>query len=182
MSGLIKVDGKRRGRETSPFCIFWFNSSSKRQTAFRMRSDRRKYFCRWLASILLTYLGLSATRERNVNFGTSLMLANIVNSSGPNSPRLINASFAAIFDNNDISKEFVRKFSQLRFNIPESPGIVIALYECEWLVFPLVTSSIHLRRIFQPSHPTHTYTPTHQNFRLKNIQQISLKKIVPSRQ
>ncbi|CAG0903568.1 unnamed protein product [Darwinula stevensoni] len=51
------------------------------------------------------------------------MLANIVNSSGPNSPRLINASFAAIFDNNDISKEFARKFSQLRFNIPDSPAV-----------------------------------------------------------
>lgn len=40
-------------------------------------------------------------KEKNPNFGTSLLLANI----GPNSamsPKIVNGSFAALFDNNDV--------------------------------------------------------------------------------
>jgi hypothetical protein len=43
----------------------------------------------------------SEIKEKNPHFGTSLLLANI----GPNSamsPKIVNGSFAALFDNSDV--------------------------------------------------------------------------------
>lgn len=47
---------------------------------------------------------LAETRLRNAHFGTSLLLAN-----SPMSPKIVNGSFAAIFDSNELFKEFARK-------------------------------------------------------------------------
>lgn len=58
------------------------------------------------------------TRERNANFGSSLLLAN-----SPMSPKIVNGSFAAIFDNGDnVLEEFARTFSRFRLEVKDSPG------------------------------------------------------------
>ncbi|KAF4519118.1 hypothetical protein B566_EDAN010540 [Ephemera danica] len=62
--------------------------------------------------------GFAETREKNENFGSSLLLAN-----SPMSPKIMNGSFAAIFDNSDVLMEFARKFSQLRLDVKESPAM-----------------------------------------------------------
>ncbi|CAG0895261.1 unnamed protein product [Cyprideis torosa] len=60
---------------------------------------------------------LGEIRQRDPNFGTSLILANIV---GPITPKFVNGSFAAIFDNQDILSEFQKKISKLKKeNAPE---------------------------------------------------------------
>jgi len=59
------------------------------------------------------------TREKNADFGSSLLLAN-----SPMSPKIVNGSFAAIFENSDVLREFARKFTQLRVDVKESPGIL----------------------------------------------------------
>jgi hypothetical protein len=57
-------------------------------------------------------------RERNANFGSSLLLAN-----SPMSPKIVNGSFAAIFDNGDkILEDFARTFSRFRLEVKDSPG------------------------------------------------------------
>ena len=62
---------------------------------------------------------LYATLEtrKNKSFGTSLLLAN-----RPMSPKIINGSFAAIFDNNDVLFEFAKKLSQFRYGENDCPG------------------------------------------------------------
>jgi len=47
---------------------------------------------------------LGETKKRNSNFGTSLLLANT-----PMSPKIVNGSFAAIFDSNELFNEITRK-------------------------------------------------------------------------
>jgi len=59
---------------------------------------------------------LGETKMRNSNFGTSLLLAN-----SPMSPKIVNGSFAAIFDSNELFNEFSRKI-QLREVDESSPG------------------------------------------------------------
>ena len=44
----------------------------------------------------------SEIKEKNESFGTSLLLANIGPNS-PMSPKIVEGSFAALFDNNDVS-------------------------------------------------------------------------------
>ena len=66
---------------------------------------------------LLFICDFAETREKNENFGSSLLLAN-----SPMSPKIVNGSFAAIFDNSDVLMEFARKFSQLRLDVKDSPG------------------------------------------------------------
>ncbi len=55
---------------------------------------------------------LYATLEtrKNKSFGTSLLLAN-----RPMSPKIINGSFASIFENNDVLFEFAKNLSQFRY-------------------------------------------------------------------
>lgn len=60
---------------------------------------------------------LGETKKRNSNFGTSLLLANT-----PMSPKIVNGSFAAIFDSNELFNEFTRKIA-LREVDDRSPGI-----------------------------------------------------------
>ena len=59
---------------------------------------------------------LAETRKRNAHFGTSLLLAN-----SPMSPKIVNGSFAAIFDSNELFKEFSRKIKLCELD-ESSPG------------------------------------------------------------
>ncbi|XP_012274121.1 histidine decarboxylase isoform X1 [Orussus abietinus] len=61
-------------------------------------------------------VSLAETRERNENFGSSLLLAN-----SPMSPKIVNGSFAAIYDTADVFNECVRHFGQLRLDARDSP-------------------------------------------------------------
>lgn len=55
--------------------------------------------------------------RKNKNFGTSLLLAN-----RPMSPKIINGSFAAIFDNDDVLFDLAKKISQFRYGDDDCPG------------------------------------------------------------
>lgn len=57
------------------------------------------------------------TKERNENFGTSLLLAN-----SPMSPKIVNGSFVAIFDQGDFLSEYAKNFTKFRLCTPDSPG------------------------------------------------------------
>ncbi|CAL8131502.1 unnamed protein product [Orchesella dallaii] len=61
---------------------------------------------------------LAETRLRNAHFGTSLLLAN-----SPMSPKIVNGSFAAIFDSNELFKEFERKLKLSEMD-NSSPAVV----------------------------------------------------------
>ncbi|XP_076476054.1 histidine decarboxylase isoform X3 [Bombus vancouverensis nearcticus] len=56
------------------------------------------------------------TREKNENFGSSLLLAN-----SPMSPKIVNGSFAAIYDTADVFEECTKAFGQLRLEARDSP-------------------------------------------------------------
>ncbi|XP_033360062.1 aromatic-L-amino-acid decarboxylase isoform X3 [Bombus vosnesenskii] len=58
----------------------------------------------------------SDTREKNENFGSSLLLAN-----SPMSPKIVNGSFAAIYDTADVFEECTKAFGQLRLEARDSP-------------------------------------------------------------
>lgn len=55
-------------------------------------------------------------KEKNENFGTSLLLSNL-----PTSPKIVNGSFAAIYDQGDVLVEF-SKTIKLRKDAQDSPG------------------------------------------------------------
>ena len=58
-------------------------------------------------------------KEKNPHFGTSLLLANI----GPNSamsPKIVNGSFAALFDNNDVIQDFSRRLQDMGVEAKDS--------------------------------------------------------------
>ncbi|XP_043681172.1 histidine decarboxylase isoform X2 [Vespula pensylvanica] len=59
---------------------------------------------------------LADTREKNENFGSSLLLAN-----SPMSPKIVNGSFAAIYDATDVFEECMKNFGQLRVEAKDSP-------------------------------------------------------------
>ena len=65
----------------------------------------------------LRFFFIIAETRKNKSFGTSLLLAN-----RPMSPKIINGSFAAIFDNNDVLFEFAKKLSQFRYGENDCPG------------------------------------------------------------
>ncbi|XP_019865995.2 histidine decarboxylase isoform X2 [Aethina tumida] len=60
---------------------------------------------------------LGDTREKNENFGTSLLLSN-----SPMSPKIVNGSFAAIYDQGDVLADFSRTI-KLRQNAQDSPAM-----------------------------------------------------------
>ncbi|CAH0551610.1 unnamed protein product [Brassicogethes aeneus] len=60
---------------------------------------------------------LGDTKERNENFGTSLLLSN-----SPMSPKIVNGSFAAIYDQGDVLAEFSRTI-KLRQDAQNSPAM-----------------------------------------------------------
>ncbi|KAJ8687291.1 hypothetical protein QAD02_023085, partial [Eretmocerus hayati] len=61
---------------------------------------------------------LGETREKNENFGSSLLLAN-----SPMSPKIVNGSFAAIYDAADVFNECMKTFGQLRLEARDSPAM-----------------------------------------------------------
>ncbi|CAH0762342.1 unnamed protein product [Bemisia tabaci] len=62
---------------------------------------------------------LKETRQKNEHFGSSLLLAN-----SPMSPKIVNGSYAAVFDNGEgISPDWNKNFSVLRLNVPDSPAV-----------------------------------------------------------
>ncbi|XP_060823214.1 histidine decarboxylase isoform X3 [Bombus pascuorum] len=61
---------------------------------------------------------LADTREKNENFGSSLLLAN-----SPMSPKIVNGSFAAIYDTADVFDECTKAFGQLRLEARDSPAM-----------------------------------------------------------
>ena len=80
-----------------------------------------------LASLISIYLNYNTVilfcaeiKEKNPHFGSSLLLANI----GPNShisPKIVNGSFAALFDNNDdVKVDFSKKLQQLKQDTKDS--------------------------------------------------------------
>nr|XP_033341538.1 histidine decarboxylase isoform X1 [Megalopta genalis]XP_033341539.1 histidine decarboxylase isoform X1 [Megalopta genalis] len=60
----------------------------------------------------------SDTREKNENFGSSLLLAN-----SPMSPKIVNGSFAAIYDTADVFAECTKAFGQFRLEARDSPAM-----------------------------------------------------------
>ncbi|XP_011494806.1 PREDICTED: histidine decarboxylase isoform X2 [Ceratosolen solmsi marchali] len=63
-------------------------------------------------------VSLAETRERNENFGSSLLLAN-----SPMSPKIVNGSFAAIYDAADVFNECMKTFGRLRLHARDSPAM-----------------------------------------------------------
>ncbi|KAH0813648.1 hypothetical protein GEV33_009144 [Tenebrio molitor] len=60
---------------------------------------------------------LADTKNRNENFGTSLLLSN-----SPMSPKIVNGSFAAIYDQSDVIEQFCKTI-KLRLNAQNSPAM-----------------------------------------------------------
>ncbi|XP_018570725.1 histidine decarboxylase [Anoplophora glabripennis] len=60
---------------------------------------------------------LGETREKNENFGSSLLLSN-----SPMSPKIVNGSFAAIYDQGDVLADFYRTI-KLRKDAQDSPAM-----------------------------------------------------------
>ncbi|KAF3424055.1 hypothetical protein E2986_03085 [Frieseomelitta varia] len=72
----------------------------------------------FVQSNCIIYFQFSDTREKNENFGSSLLLAN-----SPMSPKIVNGSFAAIYDTADIFEECTKAFGQLRLEARDSPAM-----------------------------------------------------------
>ncbi|XP_033209261.1 histidine decarboxylase isoform X2 [Belonocnema kinseyi] len=65
-----------------------------------------------------TKMPLGETREKNDDFGSSLLLAN-----SPMSPKIVNGSFAAIHDESDIFNECVKNIGRLRLEAHDNSAI-----------------------------------------------------------
>ncbi|KAK0162420.1 hypothetical protein PV327_006197 [Microctonus hyperodae] len=63
-------------------------------------------------------VSLADTRKKNENFGSSLLLAN-----SPMSPKVVNGSFAAIYDTADLFNDCMKTFGQLRLESNDSPAM-----------------------------------------------------------
>ncbi|XP_011688458.1 PREDICTED: histidine decarboxylase [Wasmannia auropunctata] len=61
---------------------------------------------------------LADTRQKNENFGSSLLLAN-----SPMSPKIVNGSFAAIYDTADVFEECMKTFGKIHLEARDSPAI-----------------------------------------------------------
>lgn len=76
------------------------------------------------------------TRERNENFGTSLLLSN-----SPYSPKIVNGSFVAFFDQKDVLDEYFKAFSNFGVFVHNSPSEYFAeLYNLAFTCFFLQSS------------------------------------------
>ncbi|EFN70383.1 Histidine decarboxylase [Camponotus floridanus] len=58
------------------------------------------------------------TKQKNENFGSSLLLAN-----SPMSPKIVNGSFAAIYDTADVFEECMKTFGKINIEAKDSPAI-----------------------------------------------------------
>lgn len=61
---------------------------------------------------------LGDTRQKNENFGSSLLLAN-----SPMSPKIVNGSFAAIYDTADVFEECMKTFGKINLEARDSPAM-----------------------------------------------------------
>ncbi|RLU24291.1 hypothetical protein DMN91_002379 [Ooceraea biroi] len=66
----------------------------------------------------MVVLRLRATRQKNENFGSSLLLAN-----SPMSPKIVNGSFAAIYDTADVFEECMKTFGKIHLEPRDSPAM-----------------------------------------------------------
>ena len=57
-------------------------------------------------------------KEQNPRFGTSMLLSNI-GSNSAETPKMINGSFAALFENKDVTNDFARRVSE---DLGKTPG------------------------------------------------------------
>lgn len=74
---------------------------------------------------------MTEIRERNASFGTSLLLANI----GPNSPmtpKIINGSYAALFDNSEVITDFSKKIDDLKKDIDSPSKLFTITSDSSW--------------------------------------------------
>lgn len=84
-----------------------------------------------MASIVLKSFGIAEDRlhlsraipladikRKTPGFGTSLLLSN-----SPMTPKIINASFVAIFDQQDLAQEFMRHFGNIGLSPKSSPSL-----------------------------------------------------------
>lgn len=58
-----------------------------------------------------TRMPLKQIKEQNPRFGTSMLLSNI-GSNSAETPKMINGSFAALFENKDVTNDFARRVSE----------------------------------------------------------------------
>ncbi|XP_014474476.1 PREDICTED: histidine decarboxylase [Dinoponera quadriceps] len=61
---------------------------------------------------------LADTRQKNENFGSSLLLAN-----SPMSPKIVNGSFAAIYDAAEVFEECMKTFGKIHLEARDSPAM-----------------------------------------------------------
>ncbi len=62
---------------------------------------------------------LAEIKKRTPGFGTSLLLSN-----SPMTPKIINASFVAIFDQQDLAQEFMKHFgNDIELSAKNSPSL-----------------------------------------------------------
>jgi len=103
--------------------VIRFTITSPRTTVEDITSDWA--LIRATASDVLEFYGIIATRkrvplkeikEKNESFGTSLLLANIGPNS-PMSPKIVDGSFAALFDNNEVVLDFSKKLKSMQKDI-----------------------------------------------------------------
>ena len=67
----------------------------------------------------MIYFFCAEIKEKNPHFGSSLLLANI-GANSHMSPKIVNGSFAALFDNNDVNVDFSKKLQQLKQDTKDS--------------------------------------------------------------
>lgn len=65
-------------------------------------------------------------KEQNPNFGTSLLLANIGTNS-TETPKIVNGSFAALFDSSDVVQDFSKRLQDLGMEAKDSGKYLINL-------------------------------------------------------
>ncbi len=88
----------------------------EQRTKMKLKGERSdKFVCMPLPSRSLSILS-TEIRERNKSFGTSLLLANI----GPNSPmtpKIVNGSYAALFENTETTSDFSNTIMHIKKEI-----------------------------------------------------------------
>lgn len=59
------------------------------------------------------FILVSDIKESDSFFGTSLLLANIGTNS-PMTPKIVNGSYAALFDNKEVTKDFSKRLQDIK--------------------------------------------------------------------
>ena len=64
----------------------------------------------------ITFVRFAEIKEKNESFGTSLLLANI-GPNAPNTPKIVDGSFAALFDTDDVVVDFSKKLKTMHKDV-----------------------------------------------------------------